>query len=125
MAYSCPTTDVSRYHVDTAVPKFIADLVSGLPIKVPVEPAAPATVYGRLVIGDLHIAFACKSRAQFVEAFEVVRMEDLSGRTYDTLVEIEKALVRCKQVAATVGRDLFSKPQRVTNMPIYRNPARG
>ncbi|MNP13568.1 hypothetical protein D3C76_1058540 [compost metagenome] len=54
-------------------------------------------------MGDLLIAFARISRTQFVEAFEVVRMEDISGGADDFPLEIEVALVRCQQVAATVG----------------------
>jgi hypothetical protein len=97
MAYSCSTTDVSRYHVDTAVPKFIAELVSGLPIKGPVKLVAPPIIIdGRGIEGDLLIAFARIGCAQFVEAFEVVRMEDVSGGAYDALLEIEVALVRCQ-----------------------------
>lgn len=124
MACSCSTPDVSRYHVDTAVPQLIADLVSGLPIEALVELIATAAVDGRGMKGDLLIAFARISRPQFVEAFEVVLMEDISRRADDSPLEIKVAFVRCKQVAATVGRDLFGKPQRVTNMLICRDPAR-
>ena len=72
MAYSCSTTNVRRYHVDTAVPQLIADFFSGLLIEVPVELVAMATVDGRVMMGDLLIAFARIGRPQFVEAFEVV-----------------------------------------------------
>ena len=97
MPCSCSTTDVSRYHVDTAVPEFIAELVSGLPIKGPVKLVATTIIIdGRGIVGDLLIAFARIGRAQFVEAFEVVRMEDVSGGAYDALLEIEVALVRCQ-----------------------------
>ena len=75
-------------------------------------------------MGDLLIAFACISRAQFVEAFEVVLMEDAPCGADDSQLEIKVAFVRSKQVAATVGRGLFGKPQCVTNMIIYRNPTR-
>lgn len=75
-------------------------------------------------MGDLLIAFARISRAQFVEAFEVVRMEDISGRADDFPLEIEITLVRCQQVAATVGRDLFGVPERFANMVIHRDPTR-
>ncbi|MNW17139.1 hypothetical protein D3C71_2162190 [compost metagenome] len=51
-------------------------------------------------------------------------MEDVPCRTNDSPLEIEVAFIRCKQVAATLRRDLFGKPQSVTNMLIYRNPAR-
>lgn len=71
-------------------------------------------------MGDLLIEFACKSPAQFVEAFEIVRMEDISGGADDFPLEIEVALVRCQQVAATVGRDLFGAPERFANMVIQR-----
>ena len=61
-------------------------------------------------LGDLLIAFARISRAQFVEAFEVVRMEDISGGSDDLPLEDEVDFVRCQQVAAAVGRDLFGVP---------------
>jgi hypothetical protein len=53
-----------------------------------------------------------------VEAFEVVRMEDISGGAYDTRLEIEVALVRCKQVAAAVGRDGLAPTKPDTNSPL-------
>ena len=62
-------------------------------------------------MGDLLIAFARISRTQFVEAFEVVRMEDISGGADDFLLEIEVAFIRCKKVATTVRRDQFGKPR--------------
>lgn len=77
------------------MPEFIADLVSGLLIEVSVELVATATVDGRGMMGDLLIAFARIGRAQFVEAFEVLLMEDVSGGAYDALLEIEVVLVRC------------------------------
>lgn len=83
-----------------------------------------ATVDGGGMVGDLLIAFARIGCPQFVEAFEVVRMEDVPCGADDSVQEIEVTFVRCKQVAATVGRDLFGKPQCVTNMVIYRNPTR-
>jgi hypothetical protein len=55
-------------------------------------------------MGDLLIAFARISRAQFVDAFEVVRMEDISGGADDFPLEDEVAFVRCQQVAAAVGQ---------------------
>lgn len=51
-------------------------------------------------------------------------MKGVPGWTDDSLLEIEVAFVRCKQVAAAVGRDLIGKLQRVTNLIIYRNPTR-
>lgn len=51
-------------------------------------------------------------------------MEDVSGGAYDTRLEIEVALVRCQQVAATVGRDLFGVPERFANMVIHPDPPR-
>jgi len=83
-----------------------------------------ASVDGGEMMGDLLIAFARIGCPQFVEAFEVVLMEDVPCGAHDSLLEIEVAFVRCKQVAAIVGRDLFGKPQCVTNMIIYRNPTR-
>jgi hypothetical protein len=69
-----------------------------------------ATVDGRGMVGDLLIAFASIGCPQFVEAFEVVLMEDVPCGAYDSLQETEVAFVRCKQVAATVGRDLLGRP---------------
>lgn len=40
---------------------------------------------------------------QFVEAFEVVLMEDVPCGMDDSLSEIEVAFVRCKQIVATLG----------------------
>jgi hypothetical protein len=61
-------------------------------------------------MGDLLIAFARIGRPQLVEAFEVVHMEDVTYGTDDSLLVIEVAFVRCKQVAATIGRGLFGIP---------------
>lgn len=124
MPYSCSAPYVSRNYVDTTVPQLIADLCSGLPIKMSVELIAMATVDGRRMMGDLFVAFARIGRAQFVEAFEVVLMEDVPCRANNPLLEIEVAFVQCQQVAATVGRDLFGKPQRVTDVIIHSDPAR-
>lgn len=71
-----------------------------------------ATVDGGEMVRDLLIAFARIGCPQFVEAFEVVLMEDIPSRTDDSLLEIEVAFVRCKQVMATVrekGTDLFPR----------------
>lgn len=111
MAWSCSTTYVSRYPADTAVPQFIADLHSGLLIEVPVDLVATTTVDGCGMISDSLIAFARIGRPQLVEAFEVVRMEDVPCRADDFPLEIEVAFVRCKEISATVGRDQFGKPQ--------------
>ena len=116
--------NVSRNYVDTTVSQLIADLHPGRLIKVSVELAATATVDGRGMMGDLLIALACIGRPQFVEALEALLMEDVPYRTDDSLLEVEVAFVRCKQVVAAVRRNLFGKPQRVTNVIIYRNPAR-
>lgn len=124
MVGSCSTTNVSRHHVDTAVSQFVADLCSGLPIEALVELIAMATVDGREMLGDLLVAFARIGRPQFVEAFEVVRMENDPCRADDSPLEIKVAFVRCQQVAASVGRDLFGIPQCVANMFIHRDPAR-
>lgn len=102
MACSCSTANVSRYHVDTAVPQLIADLHSGLLIEVSVEQVATATVDGRGMMGDLLIAFACIGRSQFVEALEAVVMEGVPCRADDSQLEIEVAFVRCKQIVATL-----------------------
>lgn len=59
-----------------------------------------------------------------MEVFEIVLMEDVPCGADGSLQEIEVAFIRCKQVAAIVRRDLFGKPQCVTNMIIYRNPTR-
>ena len=58
MAYSCSPSNVRRYHVDTAVPELVTDFFSGLLIEVPVELEAIAAVDGRVMMGDLLIAFA-------------------------------------------------------------------
>lgn len=55
-----------------------------------------ATVDGGGMVGDLLIAFARIGCPQFVEAFEVVLMEDVPCRTDDSPLEIEVAFVRCK-----------------------------
>lgn len=55
------------------------------------------------MMGDLLIALASIGRPQFVEAFEVVLMEDVPCESHDSLLEIEVAFVRCKQVAIIVG----------------------
>ncbi|MNL43618.1 hypothetical protein D3C87_1661390 [compost metagenome] len=77
------------------------------------------------MLGELLISFARIGRAQFVESFEFVRMEDISGGSDDYPLEIEVAFVRCKQVAATVGRDLSGECQCAANVLIHRYPARG
>lgn len=62
-----------------------------------------ATVDGDGIVGDVLIAFARIGCPQFVEAFEVVLMEDVPcGADYFPL-EIEVAFVRRKQVVAAVG----------------------
>ncbi len=82
MAYSCSTTNVSRYHVDKTMPEFIAYLVSGLLIEVSVELIAMATVDGREMMGDLLIAFACKGRPQFLKPLRLcVWRMSRAGRT--------------------------------------------
>lgn len=124
MAYSCSSPNISRCHVDTTVPQLIADLRAGVLIKVPFNLVAAATVDGRGMMGDLLIAFACIGRPQFVEAFEVVLMEDLPCGADDPLLEIEVLFVRRKQVAATLGRYLFGVPERFANMVIHHDPAR-
>lgn len=58
MTCSCSTPNVSGYHVNTTVPKLIADLHLGLPIEVLVELIATASVDGRGMICNLLIAFA-------------------------------------------------------------------
>lgn len=69
MACSCSSPDIRRYYVDTAMPEFIADLVSGRLIEASVELVATATVDGRRMLGDLLISFAHIGCPQFVEAF--------------------------------------------------------
>lgn len=76
------------------------------------------------MMGDLLIAFARIGCPQFVEAFEVVLMEEVPRGADDFPLEIEVAFFRRKQVAGTVGLVLFGKPQRVTNRLIYRNPTK-
>lgn len=124
MACSCSTTNVSRHHADTAVSQLIADFHSGILIKVLVELAATATVDRCGMMGDLFIAFACIGRAQLVETFETVLMEDVPCRTDDFPLEIEVAFVRCKQVVATVGRDMMGECQCTADVIVHRDPAR-
>lgn len=125
MACSYSTTNVSRYYVDTAVPQFIADLVSGLPIEVLVKLIATASIDGRGMMGDLLVAFACIGRPQLVEASEVVRMEDVPCRADDLALKIEVAFIRRKQVATTIWRDLKGEFQCVVDVLIHRYPSRG
>lgn len=60
------------------------------------ELVAPTSVDGSLMMGDLLITFARIGRAQFVEAFEFVRVEDISSGPDNYSLEIEVAFVRCK-----------------------------
>lgn len=124
MACSCSTTNVSRHHADTAVSQLIADLHSGILIKVLVELTATATFDRRRIMGDLFIAFVCIGRAQLVETFETVPMEDVPCRTDDSPLEIEVAFVRCKQVVATVGRGMMGECQCTDDVIVHRDPAR-
>jgi hypothetical protein len=78
------------------VPQLIADLYSGLLIEVSDELIAMATVDRRGMMGDLLVTFARIGCPQFVEAFEVVLMEDVPCRTDDSPLEIEVGFVRCK-----------------------------
>jgi len=72
------------------VTKFIADLRPSFTIQ------TLAATDGRMMLGDLPIAFAIRG------AFEAVLIEDaLCGTDYSSL-EIEVTFVRCKQVASTV-----------------------
>ena len=96
MACSRSTTNVSRNHVDTSVPQLIADLFSSNLIEALVELVGLASVNGGGMMGNLPIAFARIGRPQFVEAFEVVRMEDLPCRADDLPLKIEIAFVRRK-----------------------------
>jgi len=75
-------------------------------------------------MGDLLIAFARIGRSQFVEAFEVVRMKDVSGGADDSLLKIEEGFVRSQQVAATDGGDQLGLAERFADMIINPNPAR-
>lgn len=75
------------------MPEFIADLVSGLLIEVPVDLVATATVDGRAMTGDLLVAFARIGRTQLVKTFESVHMESFPCRANDFLLEIEVAFV--------------------------------
>ena len=59
-----------------------------------------------------------------MKAFEVLLVEEVPCGADDIPLEIEVAFIQCQQIAATVGGDLFGKPQRFANMLIYRNPAR-
>lgn len=61
------------------MPEFIADLVSGLLIEIPVDLVAAAIIDWCEMMGDLLIAFACIGRRQFMKTSEFVRMEDVSS----------------------------------------------
>lgn len=115
---------VGRYHVDTTVPEFVANLLSGLLIQVRVELGAMAAVDGRVMLGDLLIAFARIGRSQLMKAFESMGMENFPCRADDSLLEIEVAFIRCKQVAATVGRDLMGECQGFADVIVHHYPAR-
>lgn len=52
------------------------------------------SVDGRGMMGDLFIAFARIGRTQVVEAFEFVRMEEVSNGTDGALYEVQVAFVR-------------------------------
>lgn len=90
----------------------------------PVDFVVVTIINGREMLGDLLVAYACIGRPQFVEAFEVVLMENLSCGANDSLLEIAAAFVRRKQVTATVWRQLFGVLERFANMVIHRDPAR-
>lgn len=79
MASSCFIANVRRYNVDSTVPQLLADLCSSLLIEVMIELVTIASIDGGGMKGDLLVAFACIGRPQFVEAFEVVRVEDVSS----------------------------------------------
>ena len=51
-------------------------------------------------------------------------MKNVPGWTDDSLLEIEVAFVRCKQVAAAVRRDLNGECQCVADVIIYGNLTR-
>lgn len=122
--WSCSSTDVHRYHVNTAMSQLIANLPSGISIESSVYPAALAAVDRAAIMGNLLIAFARIGLPQFVKAFKVVLMEVVSGGANDSPLHIEVAFARCQQVAATVGGDMFGKPQCVASMLIHRDPTR-
>jgi hypothetical protein len=77
------------------VPQLVADLYSGLAIKVSVELVVTATVDGGEMLGDLLIAITRIGCPQFVKAFEVVLMEDVPCGANDSLLEVEVVFVRC------------------------------
>lgn len=85
MGRSYPSSDVRRDYVDPTMPKLVADLHPSLTIKVPICQVTLAAVDRRPVLGDLLIAFTCVRRSEFMEAFELVCMQDIPGRANDLL----------------------------------------
>jgi hypothetical protein len=59
-----------------------------------------------------------------MEAFEVLRMQDVPRRADDLLQKTQAAFVWRNQVAATRRRNLPCKPKRISNMAVNRNPTR-
>ncbi len=76
MLYSCPSPNISRDHIDTVVPQFMADLRASLKIKAPINPVANTAIDRGKVLGKLLVALTCKRRSQFMKAFEAMCMED-------------------------------------------------
>ncbi len=77
MAYSCPPPNVGSDHIEPTVPQFIADLSSGRTIKASIYLVTVAAVDRCAVKGDLLIALTGVRRTKLMEAFEVVRMQDV------------------------------------------------
>lgn len=105
------------------MPQLIANLLSGFLIELSIYSIAHTAVHRRGMMGNLFVAFAGIGRPHFMEAFEVLRTEDVSYGPDDSLQEVGVTFVRCKQVAATLGRELLGKLQSVTDTIIYRNSA--
>lgn len=89
------------------MPQLIADLPSGLTIKVLIY---LATVDRGAVLGDLFIALTRVGRSQLMEAFQVVWMQDVPRRADDFLQNIQVAFMWRYQVAATSGDTRCANP---------------
>ncbi len=100
MAWSCPLPGIRRKNIDTAMAQLVTNLLSGFLIEPSIYLVAPAAVDGRAMIGELLIAFARIGRAELIEAFEVLPMEDVSCEENHLLQKSAVAFVRCKHVTA-------------------------
>lgn len=117
-------TDIGSDHIDSAVPQLMTDLLSGITIKVSIYLAAATIIGRRSVLGDLFIALTGVSRSQFMKAFEVMCVQDISRWAYHLLQHTHVAFVGRNQVSATRWRNSLCKSKRIANALIHCNPAR-